>query len=94
MFLSVRQFQGWITWFSWISLLASVTNICANVTTTIVSANYPNYSPTSWHTILIMWAYLFVFAMMNMYMFWIIVRALSCIDRPRNHALTLSAALD
>ena len=66
------QVQGYLTWFSWISLLASVTNICANVTTTIVSANYPSYSPTGWHTILIMYAYLLVFASLNMYVFWII----------------------
>lgn len=64
--------QGWITWFAWISLLAGVVNICANVTTTIVVANYPDYVPQGWHTILIMYAYLAVFAILNMYVFWLI----------------------
>lgn len=47
-------------------------NICANVTTTIVIANYPNYVVQSWHTILVMYAYLALFAYLNMYAFWII----------------------
>lgn len=68
----ITWIQGWITWFSWISLLAGVTNICANVTTTIVVANYPNYVVQGWHTILIMYAYLLFFGILNMYAFWMI----------------------
>ncbi|OQO01562.1 hypothetical protein B0A48_12598 [Cryoendolithus antarcticus] len=69
---SITWFQGWITWFSWISLLAGVVNIAANVTTTIITANHPDYVVKSWHTILVMWAYLLVLGLMNMYAFWII----------------------
>lgn len=68
-FCARRQFQGWITFFSWISLLAGVVNICANVTLTIAAANYPNYVNQSWHTILLMYAYLGFFAVLNMYAF-------------------------
>lgn len=64
--------QGWITWFSWISLLAGVVNIGANVTTTLVSASYPDYSPKGWHTVLIMYAYLIFMGLLNMYAFFTI----------------------
>lgn len=57
---SITWLQGWLTWFSWISILASVVNIAANVTTTLASANYPGYVPQGWHTVLVMYAYLLV----------------------------------
>jgi amino acid transporter len=44
----------------------------ANVTLTIVGANYPDYVSQSWHTILIMYAYLLVFGLMNMYAFFLV----------------------
>lgn len=74
--LKYRRFitwmQGWITWFSWIALLAGIANIAANVTTTMVTANYPGYVVQSWHTILIMYAYLIVLGLLNMYGFFLI----------------------
>lgn len=57
---SITWLQGWVTWFSWISILASVVNVAANVTTTLVAANYPNYALQGWHTVLVMYAYLLV----------------------------------
>ncbi|KAK5165170.1 uncharacterized protein LTR77_009268 [Saxophila tyrrhenica] len=68
----ITWIQGWITWFSWISLLCSVVNTCANITTALVGISYPDYAPQGWHTLLIMYAYLIVFGLMNMYLFWII----------------------
>lgn len=64
--------QGWITWFSWISLLAGVVNIAANIITTLAQAQYPNFVLQGWHTILIMYAILITMGLLNMYAFWII----------------------
>lgn len=61
-----------LTWFSWISILAGVVNIAANVTLTLVATNYPDYVVKGWHTVLVMYAYLIVLGLMNMYAFWII----------------------
>ncbi|KAK5169520.1 uncharacterized protein LTR77_005496 [Saxophila tyrrhenica] len=55
-----------------ISILASVVNVAANVTLTLVSTNYPDYILKGWHTVLVMYAYLIVLGLMNMYVFWII----------------------
>lgn len=68
----VTWLQGWITWFSWIALLAGITNIAANVTTVIVGASYPDYVAQGWHTILIMYAFLIALGLLNMYGFWLI----------------------
>lgn len=68
----ITWIQGWITWFSWISLLCSVVNTAANITTALVSISYPDWVVQGWHTLLIMYAYLIVFGAMNMYLFWII----------------------
>ena len=64
--------QGWITWFSWISLLAGVINIAANIIVTLVGAQYPTYVSQGWHVTLIMYALLIVLGLMNQYLFWII----------------------
>lgn len=68
----ITWMQGWITWFSWISLLAGVINIAANVTTTIVTASFPAYAVQGWHTVLIMYAYLILLGVVNSYLFWIV----------------------
>lgn len=64
--------QGWVCWFSWISLLCSVCNTAANITTALVGISYPDWVVQGWHTVLIMYAYLIVFGAMNMYLFWVI----------------------
>ncbi|KAF2173096.1 hypothetical protein M409DRAFT_17044 [Zasmidium cellare ATCC 36951] len=69
---SITWLQGWVTWFSWISILAGVVNVAANVTTTLVAANYPSYVLQGWHTVLVMYAYLLVLGGLNMYAFWLI----------------------
>ncbi|KAK5715815.1 hypothetical protein LTR17_016646 [Elasticomyces elasticus] len=68
----ITWMQGWVTWFSWVSVLAGGINITANSTLVIVSANYPDYVLQDWHTILVMYAYAIVFGLMNMYLFWLI----------------------
>ncbi len=64
--------QGWVTWFSWVALLAGITNIAANVTTTLATTNYPNYVVQPWHTILVMYAYLAFLGLTTMYGFFLI----------------------
>lgn len=68
----ITWLQGWVTWFSWVSLLAGITNICANVVTVLVGASYPDLEVQGWHTILIMYAFLITLGLLNMYAFWII----------------------
>jgi len=68
---SITWMQGWMTWFSWISILASV-NVAANITTTLIVMSYPQYVLQGWHTVLIMWSYMLVLSLLNMYAFWII----------------------
>ncbi|KAF2217704.1 hypothetical protein CERZMDRAFT_63866 [Cercospora zeae-maydis SCOH1-5] len=73
---SARKFvtwlQGWITWFSWIALLAGVTNIASNCMMVIVVANHPDYVVKGWHTILVMYGFLVALGLLNMYGFWLI----------------------
>ena len=60
--------QGWITWFSWIALLAGVANIGAVITQSVVADHHPNYVPQGWHLTLIMCALLTVQGWVNMHM--------------------------
>ncbi|KAK2741142.1 hypothetical protein FQN57_005744 [Myotisia sp. PD_48] len=68
----ITWMQGWITWFAWVSLLAGVANVTANMIQGLVIANYPNYHPERWHLTLIIFAMLIVEGLMNMYTFWLI----------------------
>ena len=54
------------------SLLASITNICANVVIVLVGASYPDVDLSGWRTILLMYAFLITLGAMNMYVFWLI----------------------
>jgi choline transport protein len=71
----ITWIQGWITWFSWISLLCSVANTAANITTALVGISYPDWAVQGWQTILIMYAYLIVFGLMNMYVVGVAISA-------------------
>jgi choline transport protein len=68
----ITWLQGWVTWFSWVALLAGIINICANVTTVIVVASYPDFVVKGWHTVLVMYAFLITLGVLNMYAFWLI----------------------
>lgn len=65
----ITWLQGWMTWFAWISLLASVANFTAYIIQGIVSENYPTYVPQRWHLTLMIIAMLLIQALMNMYTF-------------------------
>jgi choline transport protein len=62
--------QGWLTWFSWVSMLAGLGNILALMVQALVIANYPDYVPKGWHVTLIIYALLLVQGLMNQYAFW------------------------
>jgi choline transport protein len=64
--------QGWVTWFSWIAITAGTANVIGNITTTLVTVQYPEFSPKSWHTLLIMYAFLLILSLLNQYAFWVI----------------------
>lgn len=68
----ITWMQGWITWFSWISLLASVVNIAALMVQTLVSASYPDYVPKGWHVTLIIYAMLIVQGLLNQFFFFLL----------------------
>ena len=68
----ITWMQGWITWFSWISLLAGVVNIAALIVQTLISASFPDYVPKGWHVTLIIYAMLIVQGLMNQYFFWLL----------------------
>ena len=63
---------GWITWFAWISVMASVANGVATGIQGLVIINYPNYVPHAWHITLMMFAILILGGLMNMFTFWLI----------------------
>lgn len=68
----ITWMQGWITWFSWISLLAGVVNIAALMVQTLVSASYPDYVPKGWHVTLIIYAMLITQGLMNQFLFFLL----------------------
>lgn len=49
-----------------------MTNILANIVAVIVGASYPDVEFTGWRIILIMYAFLIVLGLLNMYAFWLI----------------------
>ena len=68
----ITWIQGWMTWFAWISLLASVANVTAYILQGIVTFNYPNYVPERWHLTMVIIAMLVTECLMNMYTFFLI----------------------
>lgn len=67
----ITWMQGWLTWFSWISLLAGVVNIGTNQITTMAAVQY-GYTPQNWHTVLVMYAMLIAIGLINVFAFRII----------------------
>lgn len=69
----VRKFvtwiQGWSTTFSWIALLASISNVVANAIGSIAEANNPNLAVQQWQIVLIMLASLVAISLLNLYLF-------------------------
>lgn len=67
----ITWMQGWLTWFSWISLLAGVVNVGTYQVTTLAATQY-GYTAQNWHTVLIMYAMLIAMGFVNMFAFWVI----------------------
>ncbi|OCK96679.1 amino acid transporter [Cenococcum geophilum 1.58] len=59
--------QGWLTTFAWIALCASGSYVCSAMTVGLIGINNVNYVPHLWHITLIMWAYLAVCVILNVY---------------------------
>ncbi|KAK5104740.1 hypothetical protein LTS08_002632 [Lithohypha guttulata] len=68
----ITWFQGWITWASWIAITAGTANVTANIIATLVTVQYPDYTPKAYHITLIMWAFCILLGMVNQYAFWLI----------------------
>jgi len=54
----ITWMQGWITVFAWQATVTSVTFLTATQIQGLIILNYPEYEPQRWHGTLIMWAYL------------------------------------
>lgn len=61
-----------MTWFAWVSVLAGIMNITANLIQSLVELNFPDYVPKQYQLTLIVWAILVVEGLMNIYMFQLI----------------------
>ncbi|OCK91861.1 putative amino acid permease [Cenococcum geophilum 1.58] len=59
--------QGWLTTFAWISISASTAYVCGAMTQGLIGLNNPTYVPKLWHITLLMWAYLALNVILNVY---------------------------
>lgn len=62
-------FQGWMTWFGYISLLAAIANVTVILLESLVALNNPSYVAQGWHTSLLVIAICSLQGAMNMYAF-------------------------
>ncbi len=58
---------GWITVSAWIFSVAGPPSIIANMITGMAIFSFPNYSPKRWHTTLIMWAFIIIPYIFNLW---------------------------
>ena len=74
--MPVRKFltwiQGWSTTFSWIALLASISNVTANAIVSVAVANNPSFDVKQWQIVLIMLGCLVGIGLLNLYLFRVI----------------------
>lgn len=59
--------QGWITVFAWITATAASPAYLSNVVQGLVIFNYPAYVPQRWHATLIMWGFIVVPVVWNLW---------------------------
>jgi choline transport protein len=70
----ITWFQGWVTWFAWVSALGGSSSSLAFVLQGIVAENMPSYaeSQKSWHLTVIMIGILFTVGLINSFAFRIV----------------------
>lgn len=59
--------SGWITVSAWLFAAASGPANLANIVSAIIIFNNPDYNPARWHTALIMWGFILVPLIFNLY---------------------------
>jgi choline transport protein len=59
--------SGWITVSAWVFVSAAGPAILANTVSALVIFNYPNYDPANWHTTMIMWAFIIIPLVLNIF---------------------------
>jgi len=59
--------SGWITVTAWWFAAADTSANLANIVTAMAIFNNPNYSPQRWHTAMIMWAFILIPVVFNLY---------------------------
>ncbi|OCK83721.1 amino acid transporter [Lepidopterella palustris CBS 459.81] len=59
--------QGWLTVFAWISLCAAVPFVSATMVQGLIILNKDDYEPQRWHGTLLMWAYILIPVLCNIF---------------------------
>ncbi|KAK4902680.1 hypothetical protein LTR27_000619 [Elasticomyces elasticus] len=67
----ITWFQGWVTWFAWVSALGGSSSSLAFILQGIIADNLPSYAEAqqSWHLTVLMIAILFTTGLINTYAF-------------------------
>ncbi|KAG4432887.1 hypothetical protein IFR05_011633 [Cadophora sp. M221] len=60
-------FQGWITVWAWITATAASPAYLSNIVTGLVIFNYPDYEPKRWHGTLLMWGFVLIPVIWNLW---------------------------
>jgi amino acid transporter len=61
------ELSGWLTVFAWIATTASTPAFLSNIVTGLVIFNFPDYVPERWHGTLIMWGFVVVTVVFNLW---------------------------
>ncbi|KAI0016394.1 amino acid/polyamine transporter I [Xylariomycetidae sp. FL0641] len=61
--------QGWMTWFGYVSLLASSANYTSLLLESLIASIYHDYSPGSWHTTALVIGMVIIITLLNTYCF-------------------------
>lgn len=62
------SFIGWLTVFAWIVNVGASLSVLGNTTVGLISFNNPDYVPKGWHTTLVMWAFIVIPIVANLFL--------------------------
>lgn len=61
------MFAGWITVLAWVAVVATTSIVLSNVVIALIIFNNESYERKSWHTTLLMWAFIIAPLVWNFY---------------------------
>lgn len=68
----ITWMQAWMTWFAWISLLLAASTIMATELESVIVLNNPGWDVQRWQTTLLIWSYLVLCVLLNVFAFGIV----------------------